>query len=293
MSNFQFSDPYSLLIQWIGHHKSRSYKQVLEACRTLSDLATERIIYPKGIFWSLFRLGIIEFQGNGMYGLSSAVCIQNNDAGCCTIVNPDSNIKNKLRDAHNCSEPIFNLLIVSGNNSDVRNSICESPLSVVNVNAIQRWNSIPLVQNIVKSLDTVFVNTSEYRFYDLQTSSWKEKNEGDLIGLCKRDKDAMVHYFQDIDNNLYKLPPLEINPDILNIALCYQASLQKIELLNYSEMDRVLKINRFIFPIILERFLRVSSIHLTSMESISNVGRYFAEVTPQSFTLIKNVLNLN
>jgi hypothetical protein len=288
------SDPYSLLIKWIGHHKVRSYSQIAAACKSLANDFNMITAYPlRTIFSPLYRIGLIEFCGDGSYRLGPPVAILNETARNLTVLNPSEEQRLSLSNQFNIQESLFNLINFPYTHKNDLIKLKQVRVPIVKSQIKGMLAELPSVKNIVQNFEQVQLTRDSYLFFDLEVFNWQQQYQDNAIGICKADEIAQVFYFVDKDKSVYRIPSARHNPDSYLIALCYQASLLSSSYIQHCPTTGKLDVDRIRLPVIIERILRLPSIYQTDIGMIGENARQFNHISSAEFRIVQRILNLH
>jgi hypothetical protein len=249
----------SFLLQWLSHHSMRTRPQIKMACRSLAlNYGKE----PKNAFYSIFmplvRMGMVEFAGNGNYQLAPSLVLQHNSHQCLTLINPGVAVKTYVKSNFDSVEPLYNFVRFQCYPEQLATFLELHPIPILKDDVTGLLTQFPDVRSVIRQLPSVSPHSNKKFFYDPFTFSMTSQILP--FGIYKSNEDAQVYYFQDTDEQTYKLPVPQINPEMFSIALCYQVSLMKRLHLRYDEAIQKLYMPKFFLPPLLERILRIPSL---------------------------------
>lgn len=249
----------SLLLQWLSHYSMRTRPQIKMACQSL---ALNYGRDPKNAFYYIFmplvRIGMVEFVSNGNYQLAPSVILQHNSPKCLTLINPSAAVKTYVKSNFDSVEPLYNLVRFQCSSYQLATFLGLHPIPILKDDVTGLLTQFPDVRSVIRLLPLVTLQSNKKLFYDPFIFSWTSQILP--FGIYKSNENAQVYYFQDTDEQNYKLPVPQINPEMFSIALCYQVSLMKCLHLRYDGSLQKLYAPKILLPTLLERILRIPSL---------------------------------
>jgi hypothetical protein len=252
----------SLFLQWLGCQPPRTVAQIRFACQ---NMATGYGTDSKGafyrIFMPLFRMGLVEFAGNGTYQLSPPAFLTGK-GGRATAINPGRVLKAKLFSEYGADEPLLNLLHFSCPVATLRRLAWDHTTPILNVDTRTLLARFPDVGAVVSHWTVAPLLFPQKHFYQPLAYSWTE--EPCPFGLFKPSAVAKNYYFLDPNGNIRPVPPPAVNPDGFAIAVAWQTSLMEANYLHHDPATQQLRVSRLRLPALLERVLRIRSLSATT-----------------------------
>lgn len=236
MTKTSVSKLQNLFLTWISNVGSTRYARIKDVCSYLAERYELDLPYSQyKIFYPLFQSGVVDFCGNGHYAKSPDFNITN---GIITLTN---------RQTRNSIETGLTGLYL------IRDNLGEKTFK-----ANQVLEKIPSVDKIVE----------HFPIGQLDLSLVKKKN-----GIIVEPKRNYIRYFYNDESNLLvKIPPMEENPDALNVAFTYESIINGRFTCSYDTEGKELKFYRYGIPIVIYRVLLIES--LLSGNSIEENNRF-------------------
>jgi hypothetical protein len=281
----------SLLLQWFSHHSLRNRTQIKMSCRSLAlNFHTDPASAFYTFFMPLVRIGVVEFVGNGIYQLAPTVILQDTDKNCQIAINPCAIIKAIIKNNFDAVEPLYNIIRFQCSHEQLNKFLEQYPIPLIQNDIVGLLAQFPDVKSVIHQLPRVMTFPSKQLFYDPFTLSLTDRSYS--FGIYKENEGAHVYFFQDINQQIYKMPPPEVNPEIFPIALCYQSMLMRRPLLRYDRSGQQLYVQGPL-PVLLEKTLRIPS--LSICEAWPTLGKELClpNITEKHYQSVQRILCLN
>lgn len=236
MTKTSISKLQDLFLTWISNVGCTRYARIKDVCSYLIERYELDLPYAQyKIFYPLFQSGVVDFCGNGHYAKSPDFSITN---GIITLTNRQIRKSNKTS--------------LTG-------------LYIINDNSAEKFFRASQVLEKIPSIDKI---VEHYPIGQLDLSLVKKKH-----GIIVEPKRHYIRYFYNDESNLLvKIPPMEENPDALNVAFTYESIINGRFTCSYDTEGKKLKFYRYGIPIVIYRVLLIES--LLSGNSIEEGNRF-------------------
>lgn len=271
----------AIFLKWFKHHGTRSMSQISQnvenLCRSY-DYAGNGLY---SIFYPLVRKGFIEFIGEDRYQIAPSIVIHHQKSGFSTGVN--------LNEIH------VNQIIGKVNEYTI------DPFGVIRFKLEQKqieslcneWNcsfSVPhtshILSNFPKLSDTITQSFTKgptidgTGFYlNLKNHKFDENKKNGAVGIFKTDKDAHKYFYCD-GTDCYEIPSGRYNPEGWYIVESIQAVKEIFDFLSYNEKQQQLTVKGINIPVLIDRVLRLPSIHVGNGILEENFKTTYSNITP-------------
>lgn len=284
-----------LLFNWIGHHNCRRLIDISKACKELAENVNCSDKYSLYLFfYPLVRLGLLEYQGNDVYGLARPVIIFYQSNWSATGINlPPDLLGIITEEFHQVSRDSFGIIRFTGSVFKVE-KFCEAHgISLNNLRVDEILERLPSIEDIVHQFEKVNKPANGWH-YDLKKREWILLRLYENVGVYRTGEEPYAaKIFLDHDANVYSIPSQKNNPDALNIALCYQAALEGINYLSYNGEEHSLVVSRMQLPILLDRILRIPSFTEPLIPNTAYDYNVYKHISRNSFDQLKRILFIN
>ncbi len=287
-----------LLFRWILHHDtSLTISKIRTACENLIDndnysikKYTNRLYY---LFFPLLRYGLIEFQGNENYAVSSPVIFSNKSHANFTCINlTDKQLEQIIEISENSMIGNFRICRALSNTTVIEKFGEDENIPVIVPEPLIALQNIPDVISVINKLETCDINKPDYHFKI--GKGWVFVKEISTEGIYRHKDNKFCNRYFLINGKFKKLLGREINPELFYISQCAQSSLHKENYLIYNNKTLELKINKMLnIPIIVDRILRLASIE--QEDSVKSTCSYFIypNITLRMYNELKRIFNNN
>ena len=254
----------SLLLKWFKAqgdkcHARQKIRLLCQELNTQFDLG----ISDRSIFYVLFepllRVGLMDYYGNGKYGLSPSVFLLYSN----TIIgiNITDQLKFKLVNTQIAFDKVsFDIIRLSISNlKQVQKISADFNISIEDPSDVYLFTKLPDLGHIVKSWKKEkTLETTSFKYFS--NGSWKVNEK--KVGIYRSAEEAYAkRLFFDGQGN-WCLIPRANNPDAFNIAASYSSVLNNHNLgISYYKEKKHLEIENIYFPILLDRLLFKFTIH--------------------------------
>jgi hypothetical protein len=263
----QVEELQSIFLKWFKHHGIRSMQQIRLNIKNLCNSYGFERNGLYSIFFQLVRKGSIEFIGEDTYQIAPGVIIYDLNSGTSTGINLNDEQINDIRAYFDAIEiDNFGIVRFKSELKQTQNICIEIYCQFAYSNIDQVLTNFPRLSDVILKSDGIMSfeksNTvSSFGFpYNLKKHHFKENSEKINLGIFKISSDAHVFYLKDGEDT-YKIPSLTINPEGWCIAETYQAIKEGIKFLTYNVELKQLIIKNINIPILIERILRIPSLH--------------------------------
>jgi hypothetical protein len=278
----------SLLLQWLAYQPPRTLAQIRFACKSLaaaSGIETDRAFYR--IFMPLFRMGMVEFIGNGQYQLSPTTLLTTAD-GRATAINPGPILKRRLKTEYSATEPLYNILSFHCILPQLQRLARQHQVPVMQCKISAILARFPDVGSVVRHWKPVPIVFPVKYFYHPLTYKWID--EPLSFGIFRHSDSAHTHYFLDPEGTIRPIPFAELNPDGFAVAAAWQAALMNRHNLFYEPAIHELKITRLRLPALLERVLRLRELTFAPEWPEDQPETLIRHIAPAEEPLIRRIL---
>lgn len=285
----QIEEIQAIFLKWFKHHGIRSMQQIR---LNVTNICNSYEFVGKGLYWIFFplvRKGFIEFIGDDTYQIAPTVIIHDHQSGISTGINLNENQIHQIATTHSCEIETDEFCVARfTSNSKQTQNICNEincPFAYSNIDPI--LTNFPKLSDVISGYGKTHVTLIGYR-YLLKKHSWKEKAEEVVFGIYKTTLDAHVHYFYD-GTNCFEICERSTNPDSWNIFESHQAIKEKIEFLTYNAETKELILRNINIPILLDRILRIPSLHLHGSGITKNYTTIYKNISPSSVKQLNRI----
>jgi hypothetical protein len=229
-------------------------------------------------------------MGDNCYAMGPSVIVINRKRSTCTALNCPSDTKLELLARFEGEESICGIIKFSYHEG------CKELFNALNIRYIyseidSQLEKIPNLGSVVHQFEKSSLISEYYLFYDLTSFSWVRKRQEDGVGICKLDEVANVYFFVSGDGDGYKIPSFGLNPEGFQVAVNYQRGLLGVNgKLDYNSVNKTLQVYYPKLPVIIERLLRLSSIHDINLSYMEKVGYKFDEISGPTYNRISRIL---
>lgn len=259
-----YSELQSLLLRWFRHHGTRSIPQILIACRNLNESFSTNLKYPLySFFLPLLRKGYLEYLGQERYQPAPPVVILNKKDHISTALNlTHSQISHVERFCEIDGPDSFGVIRFKSYRRDLKRMCDELKIDFTDNHIYHPLRQFPAFKDIIlcfKRLSGFQCN----RYYNVFKHRWEDAGEKGSIGIHKLKNEARQYYFRMDQNGWLKVPSFKENPDSWYVCESFQAILvKKHPCIFYNKAERILNVEKISIPIIIDRILRIPSVHL-------------------------------
>ncbi|MEJ7736325.1 MAG: hypothetical protein WKF97_02765 [Chitinophagaceae bacterium] len=254
------------LLYWfrMNGSESKSYTAIentcINICRPYFPMETnsgEIARFAKhNIFFPLFRLGAIEFYGDGKYAMAPTSCLCNKKyvIGC--------NMPHRIKEEYNLElvHDTLRGIEIYRRSTRLLEFICTEGISHSEYLFSAIFGKIPSLDTLVNFWeDDVSIDASGYQML-VSGDGWRRPTEPVNIGVFRKSDKVYSQRLAKISNYQWKLIPSRAsNPDALNIASMW-AEPGNISGVVFNSSDLLLRIKNNMFPLLIERILAINSL---------------------------------
>lgn len=248
---------------------------------------------PYKWFLPIFRLGLIEFVGNGRYGISPTVLLRMGDK--LALVNGTekmiAQISSTFSDA---SIDHFGVLRFSSSPLEANEFAKELDIEVSTPNILAWLRQIPRVFDIPNTWGKEQGELPKVAQVYKERDGWVSKREAN-IGIIFRSipNGGSQKYLINHENECIRIPTTQTNPDAFNVALCVSRVIQgRPTGIHFERNLGTIEFRSGSIPILLERLLRIHNMTYYEngeIETCDGNSRFMA--SPEIQFEIKRILS--
>lgn len=281
-----------LFLKWMGHWGIRSWEQIKGAC---SDLAQAYNIPSPNVlsvvFYPLFRIGIIEFAGEGKYARTLPCLLYNKPENRGIAVNIPEHIKAEIAAKYKVYGESPGLFRLVAGKEDIRRLGREWNIRTSPAEVLPMLSQYPVLEDMIKSFekrDAVL----KYRYYS-NRFAWDKVRESENLkpGRYKTsNEDGTREYFAGFGEECYEIPARQWNPEAISVVECYLALQEQRLTVEYEQKKQELFFQGpHYLPVTLERLLRLASLHVENgvVETRKNIR--FSCITPKMCAQLERI----
>ena len=249
-----------IFFEWFKHHNIRSEAQIRSACNNLlenNELDNIHSLYK--LFYPLVRKGLIEFVGKNKYQVSSSVILLNKKFKVAIGVNLSVQQKENLKLSSDLEEDKFGIVRFNYDLKNIKQFSEKYNCDYKVIYSSKILNKFPKAIDILSTLETASITSTNIQFYYARYRTWKNR-DNQINGLFRLSEDSLKKYLR-LDGKNYSIPSSTTNPEIRFIAETYQITNELNDSFKYSKMKKELIISYVNLPILIDRLLRMPSIH--------------------------------
>ncbi|MBF0232531.1 MAG: hypothetical protein HQK65_05765 [Desulfamplus sp.] len=287
-----YSSLQSLLLQWFRHHGQRSVSQIRSACKSLiHSFDVECNAYMYHLFFPLVRIGFIEFTGQGRYEVANPIVIYDKKDKLATGINLTSGAIESLKQSVDMIDPIdsFGIIRFKSTTSQLKAIYTELQVDYMENSISQILAQVPDFRTYISKLSkTPF--PENYYLLNLYKHDWKKVSEPSCPGIYKASKDAFRHYFILENGDCHLIHEQNIHPDCRYICEAYQGIMTvNRQFVSYNRRERELRVKVIQIPIVLDRILRIPSLHLLDGVSVCGNERVYKNININAFRQLNRI----
>lgn len=275
-----------LLLKWLMHFGSRNHEQIRIACKNLclannvnEKHAILKLLYP------LLKMGFIEFIGNGEYQITPPLIIFYAKQNLAVGINLSTYQKEKIRGC-NFTEDIWGVIRFTTNKENVDN-LCKAIECKYQKYDNKLLMQFPKIKKVIYTFGKSNLTSINLEYFDVHKHKWGNLKKE--FGICRIGSESLVHYF-NVDGNYFKIPSNTVNPEGRLLAESFQAFSEKENIFSYNLNTKVLTVHNLNLPILIERVLRLCSLH-NSIVGNSNWVLNFPNITMQSIKQLNRIFD--
>lgn len=257
----------SIFLKWFKYHGVRTMSQIRQ---NGANLCNSYVYAGNGlysVFFPLVRKGFIEFIGEDKYQISPPIIIHHQQSGISTGINLSDEqidqIKSKTIEFTIDSFGVSQFKLEQKQIESLCNEL-NCSFSVPNTNHIlsnfPKLSETIMNETICGFTKIITLDGTGY-YLNLKNHKFDENKRNGAVGIFKTDKDAHKYFYCD-GTDCYEIPSVKINPEGWSIAETLQAVRQNFDFLVYNDRTEQLTIKSIHIPILIDRILRLPSIHL-------------------------------
>jgi len=283
----------SLLLKWFRHHGSRSIPQIKIACENLNTSFSTGIKYPLFLFFMpLVRKGYVEFIGHGKYQPGPPAIIYNKKDEVSTAMNlSDSQVEYIQKNVPEVKKlNLFRTIRFKSRFRDLKRICKNLNIDYTDNNIIRFLSEFPKLTDVISQYKKAPFSHYEYHF-DVFQHSWINNKKQFRLGIHKAAKDAQQYFFRMNKDVWLKIPRYEVNPDSRYICETYQALLENRPFIYYDEIEEFLKIQTISIPILIERVLRIPSLHMEQQFFRNHKEQVYQNISMSAFRQLNRIFS--
>lgn len=276
----------AIFLKWFKHHGVRTLSQIKQ---NTTNLCNSYDFEGNGlylIFYPLVRKGFIEFIGEDQYQIAPSIIFHHQLSSISIGINlTEEQIKHI-----NCIPTEFTI-----DSLGVIRFVSDTKVAEYISNELNCKFSMPnasvILSNFPKLSDTM-INETFSGFtrsiipdsitvfhYKLRTHQFDEIAKIKAVGIFKMEKEAHRYYFYN-GSDCYEIPSRKYNPEAWNIAETFQGVKGDFDFLLYNEKSEQLIIKTINIPILIDRVLRLPSLHLSNGVTTANYKTIYKNISP-------------
>lgn len=221
-----------------------------------SGAGHEEQYLPRSLFFlPLLRSGVIDFYGEGKFGLTPTCAIRGADH--LLVINGPPALLQDLKGESKVSHPGITCIPYYPGQLRILDKwrVPHYPFSAETI-----WSRITPLKDVIKRWNRVEIDDiSSFEYFDYR---WKRASSADIPGIYRRSSNVYSQrYFRSSEQIWYIIPNQSSNVDAFNQAvLCGKIQSKKPIGLIYSPYKKELEIKELFFPIITERVLLLNTL---------------------------------
>lgn len=277
----QQEDIQAIFLKWFKHHGVRSMSQIRQNVKNLCNSYNFEF---NGLYWifnPLVRKGFIEFIGEDQYQIAPSIIIHDRNSGISTGINLNDEQITYITDFSNVIEinPFGVISFESVTNHTQQ--ICKEINSALGFSNIEKvLSNYPKLGDVILSFEKNITIDVCGHHYKLSQHEIDENSKTKSIGIFTTEKDSHRYYFFD-GTECYELQSRKNNPEEWYIAETYQAIKEGFDFIVYKEQKQQLTIKNINIPILIDRLLRIPSLHL-----LDGVTTNYQETTYKNISVL-------
>lgn len=281
----QFEELQAIFLRWFKHHGTRSMSQISQNIENLckSYDFDGKGLYP--VFYPLVRKGFIEFIGEDRYQIAPPVVLHHQKSGFSTGVNLNKIQTNQIKGkANEYTIDLFGVIRFKLEQKQIESLCNELNCSFSVPNASHIFSNFPRLSGIMMNETplgfTKNITHEGTGFYlNLKNHKFDENKKNGAVGIFKTDKDAHKYFYCD-GTDCYEIPSEKYNPEGRYIAESVQAVKENFDFLSYNERQEQLTVRGINIPVLIDRVLRLPSIHIGNGILEENFKTTYSNITP-------------
>lgn len=281
----------ALFLKWMRHHSVRSSEQIRMACNSLLlSFGTETKSSLFKIFYPLLRRGLVEFIGDGNYIVTAPVILFYKKQNIAVAVNLTKNQHEQLLESvAEIVEDVFGMIRFNFDKQKVLSISKEIDCNYFEPNSSDILSNFPNIKAIVFNQFEKAHITFSGEYYNVINHKWA-KDSLQKSGVFRISADAQKFYLRT-DNEDFHIPSFTQNPDGRPIAETFQAINANIVFCRYDRCNAILTISDLNIPILIDRILRLSSLHQENGVVEDYFKTIYSNISPSVFKQIIRIFD--
>lgn len=270
----------AIFLKWVKHHGVSSMakieKNVINLCNSYEFAGNG--LYQ--VFFQLVRKGFIEFIGDNTYQIAPAVIIHDQNCRISAGINLNEEQIKQIMVTFKVIE-IDMLGVIRFESETIQTqSICkEIDCVYANSDINPVLVNFPKIREVISGFEKNITLDGFGHHYKLSKHKIDDGSKIKSIGIFTTEKDSHKYYFFD-GTDCYEIPFKEYNPEGWCIAETHQAIREDIEFLVYNDQKKQLTVKNINIPILIDRVLRIPSIHLSNGATTANYKTVYKNISP-------------
>lgn len=281
----QVEELQAIFLKWFKHHGTRSMSQISQNIENLckSYDFDGKGLYP--VFYPLVRKGFIEFIGEDRYQIAPPVVIHHQKSGFSTGVNLDEIQVNQIKGkANEFTIDPFGVIRFILEQKQIESLCNEWNCSFSVPNASHILSNFPKLSDTIMNetplgfTKSITIDGTGY-YLNLKNHKFDEIKKNGAVGIFITEKDAHKYFYCD-GTDCYEIPSGKYNPEGRYIAESVQAVKENFDLFSYNERKEQLTVKGINIPVLIDRVLRLPSIHVANGVVEESFKTTYAYITP-------------
>lgn len=275
----------AIFLKWFKHHGTRSMSQISQ---NVENLCKSYYFDGKGlytVFYPLVRRGFIEFIGEDQYQIAPPVIIHHQKSGFSTGVNLNEIQIDQIKSKDNqlTIDP-FGVIRFKLEQKQIESFCNELNCSFSVSNASDILGHFPKLgetlmnETICGFTKSITIDGTGF-YLNLKNHKFDGNKRNGTVGIFKTDKDAHKYFYCD-GTDSYEIPSDKSNPEGWYIAESIQAVKENFEFLSYNERKEQLLVKGINIPILIDRILRLPSIHIADGVVSESFKTTYTQIKP-------------
>ena len=270
----------ALFLIWFKHHGIRTMPQIRQNVINLCNSYNYEFNGLYFIFYRLLRKGFIEFIGEDQYQIAPSIIINDQKSGMSTGINLNELQISQIMSISKIFElDIFGAIRFESDRKQAQN-ICKEincEFGISNIDHV--LSNFPTIRGVISGFEkNITVDGTGYH-YKLRTHKFDENSIIKAVGIFKTEKDSHKYFFHD-GTDSYEIPSRKYNPEGWCLVETIQAIIEGIDFIFYSERSEHLTIRNINISILIDRILRLPSLHLSNGVTMANFQTTYTNIPP-------------
>lgn len=283
----------SIFLKWFKHHGVRTMSQIRQ---NVANLCNSYDYVGNGlysVFFPLVRKGFIEFNGEDQYQISPSIIIHHQQSGISTVINlSDEQIDQiKSKTSEFTIDP-FGVIRFKFEQKQIESLCNELNCSFSVPNASHILSNFPkLSEGMMNETFSALTLDGTGFYWNLKTHKFDETKKNGAVGIFKTDKDAHKYFFFN-GIGCYEITSQKYNPEGWSIAETLQAVRQNFDFLVYNDRTEQLMVKSINIPILIDRILRLPSIHLADGVVSESFKTTYTQLKPSVIKQLNRIFEI-